>query len=340
MPTAYLTTYGMKVALSGERLEVTLPRGEAADAAQEGEELPRQRWIPLNDIEHVVVDAGVSFSTRSLSGLLRRGIPVLFLTHGKMPAGLAMPMNHQTRVLAQQLDTCRNANIRLETARSLVSAKILNQKRVLQRLAANRSEPMLGAPWLDAMAREAVIASTPDSLRGIEGAATGRYFELLAQYFPEDLPFERRSRRPPLNPPNALLSFTYTLLISELALHLRACGLEPGWGFYHEPEDNRPSLALDLLEPFRSPIADALALDLFNHRRLTPENFDHHDGGCYLRQNSRRTLFKALEDRLERQFHHEQSAHRTTLRQIMKNQCLQIKKTITSAAPFEPFRMN
>jgi len=302
---------------------------------------PQRHWVPLHDIEHVVIDHGVHITNYALEALLERGIPILFIAQGKAPSGLALPINTSTVFLARQLDSARIDDLRLEQSRRLVCAKISNQKRILQRLASNRREPPVATKWLGSMASQCKAAASLDSLRGLEGAASGRYFETIASYFPADFPFERRTRRPPHNPVNAVLSFVYTLLVSEMCLHLRAHAIEPGWGFFHEPENNRPCLALDLIEPFRAPIADALAIDLFNHRRFEPANFTWPDsGGCLIDRPSRRKVFAAFETRMEREFHHEQSGHRTTLRQQFINSCLAAKKTFTDRVPFDPFLMN
>jgi CRISPR-associated protein Cas1 len=333
MPTAYLTTPRLRVALQSERLEVTIPPDENRRA-------PEVRGIPLIDVEHVVIDAGISITTPALAALLQRGIPVVILSHGNLPAGIAMPLNTATTVLARQIDLARDPAFRLMQAKALIEAKILNQRRVIQRLAANRKSQDPAAPWLTSMANQAKAAASLDSLRGIEGAAAGRYFEALSAYFPKNLPFQRRTRRPPHNEANALLSFLYTLLAAEISLHLRAVGLEPGWGVYHEAEDHRPALALDLLEPFRAPVADALALDLINHRRLIPDDFQYEGYACLLKRASRRTVFAALEQRLEREFHSEQAGHRTTLRQIFKDTALAVKRTLNDNTPLAPFLMN
>lgn len=337
MPVAYLTTKGITVALRGERLEITVP----AKVAQSTETaLPERRWIPMMDIEHVVLDAGVHLTIPCLNGLLKRGIPVLILSHRNLPSGIALPINRSVTALAQQLDCVRDASRSLCAAKQLIEAKILNMRRTIQRLSANRKVPAVAASWLKSLAIQAQAAVSVDSLRGIEGAATGRYFETIAPFFPDDLPFERRSRRPPLNPPNSLLSFVYTLIISEISMHLRACGLEPGWGFMHQAEDGVPALALDLAEPFRAPLADALALDLLNHRRLKAEHFQYRDGGCYLKRDYRRVVFVAYEERMEREFHYEKAGHRTNLRHCIKQLCLDCKAYFREARSIQPFLMN
>lgn len=334
MPIAYLTTQGMQVNLVSARLEIQLPT-EVAGAYSE------RRAIPIADLEHVVVDSGVSVTTKAITALLEAGVPLLFLTNGHLPAGVALPINKSTKSLALQLDAVRAPEVRLRQARRLIEAKVLNMRRVLQRLAANRKDPLQGTPqWLTSMAVQASAAASIDALLGLEGASTGRYFEALGTFFPNDMPFERRSRRPPHNPANACLSFLYTLLVSELTLHLRLVGLEPGWGFMHEMDDGRPALALDLIEPFRAPVVDALVLDLFNHKRLTPLDFEMREGGCLLRRDSRRKVFAALEDRLEREFQYERTGQRTTLRQILRDHAHQAKRACTEGWTLDPFRMN
>ncbi|MAV39149.1 MAG: CRISPR-associated endonuclease Cas1 [Puniceicoccaceae bacterium] len=337
MPTVYLTTYGIKVILRGERLEITTPPEVTKDKEHP---LPARRWIPLHDVEHVVLDSSVHLSPHCMNGLLQRGIPVLLLSNRHFPSGTAQPINRSVRILAQQLDCCRDPDKTLPVAISLVEAKILNMRRTIQRLSANRKQPPVAAPWLKSMANQARACPTIDSLRGIEGACSGRYFETIGSFFPPELPFERRSRQPPLNPPNSLLSFVYTLLTNEITLHLRACGLEPGWGFLHEAEDGRPALALDLIEPFRAPVADALTLDLLNHKRLKARDFEYTDGGCYLRRESRRRVFAAYEDRMEREFQYEKAGHRTTLRNCIKQLCLDCKAYFREGRLPQAFIMN
>lgn len=337
MPSVYLTIRNMKVLLRGERLEITMPPEENDKGKHV---VPQRRWIPLHDIEQVIVDAGIHLGPATLDGLLKRQIPVLFLSNGAFPSGTAIPINRSVRILAQQLDTCRNNILSLEPARRLVRAKILNMRRTCQRLSSNRNLQNVASPWFKSMSQQAATCSSMDSLRGIEGAATGRYFEIIGGFFPKSLPFGKRSRRPPLNPPNSLISFGYTLIVSELTLHLRALGLEPGWGFLHEAEDGRPALALDLTEPFRAPLADALALDLLNHQRLKEEDFEYRDGGCFLRRDSRRRFFTAYEDRMEREFYYEKGKYRTSLRNCMKKLCEDCKAYFKGGSPPDPFIMN
>lgn len=334
MPVVYLTQRGLKATVTGERIEITPP------PEPEGP-LPERRWIPLMDVEHVVLDNAASLGNRSITALLSRNIPVLFIANGRFPGGWATPFTRQSLILAAQLDACRDERFRLDLGKRVIDAKIRNMRRVLQRLSANRYAAQQAGSWLSAMANQVRAAGSLDALRGLEGAASGRYFETLGRFFPKDVPFERRTRRPPKNAANALLSFIYTLLIGEFVLNLRACGLESGWGCFHEPEDGRPALALDLVEPFRAAFADALALDLLNHRRLKPDDFDENEGAYLLKRDRRRTVFSAYEDRMEREFNYRISGERTTLRAILKQHCFAVKRAFREGLDdFQPFILN
>ena len=179
-----------------------------------------------------------------------------------------------------------------------------------------------------------------DELRGFEGAATARYFQAWAAFLPEAFPFERRSTRPPLNPVNACISFGATLLYHEAVAFIHAHGLDPALGLLHTTEDGRWSLALDLIEPFRPVLVEALALDLFSHQMLDAGNFEPREGGIYLNDAGRKKFILQYERRMERQFMSECAGHRTTLRLQLEHQAVLFKAALDAPDRFEPFLMN
>lgn len=333
MPSLHLTTPGLRVRLEGERLLITRPV-EEGDAGEQA--------VHLRDVERAFVGERTAISLATLAELLRRKIPVIVIeTHGDIlgfferPAPLRMARRAQYR-------RSDDAAFTLAVSCALVEAKILNQRRVLQRLASNREDveitPLL--LHIGRLAGEAVAAQSIATLRGYEGTAAGRYFEVYGGFFPQGAPFERRSRRPPHNQANAILSYCYTLLAAECEAVLQALGLDSAIGCYHEPAENRPALALDLIEPFRAPVADALALDLLSHGTLHPKNhFEFRDGGCFMNLDGKKRFFVAYERRMEREFTSQQSAKRTTLRGELATQARAYRDAVTDDTMFEPFRM-
>lgn len=335
MPSVHLTSPGLRAHIESERLVITLP--------PDGETGGTERFIHLWDIERVFVGTRVSISLAALATFLRRDIPVIILEpRGDVLGFFEKPAPLRT-VRRAQYRRADDAPFGLAVASALIEAKILNQRRVLQRLASNREDCDISTALLrlKRLAEDAVACSGVDALRGYEGAGAGLYFEVLASFFPASAPFERRSRRPPHNAANAILSYCYTLLAAECEAFLHALGLDPAIGCYHEPTENRPSLALDLIEPFRAPVADAMALDLLNHGTLQPHlHFETRDGGCFLNAEGRQRFFVAYERRMERDFTTLGSGRRTTLRQELERQARGYRETITTDTMLEPFRMN
>lgn len=343
MPSLFLMTPGTHVALESRALRIEIPARDDEPAVD--------RLLPLVEIERVIIGDATQTTTAALAALLELNVPITYCSWSGRVLGLLQPpstANAGTRL--EQYRRCLDPTFCLQVASDLIEAKILNQRRILQRLAANRNLDVTEAVvWFNNLVQTTGHAPNLDALRGLEGIATGRYFEELARFFPHAFPFERRSRRPPHNPVNAVLSYAYTVLAGEIESTLWACGLDPALGFYHTTEDRRASLALDLLEPFRAPLCDALAVDLFTHqilnathfeRRLSDDNADAGQPGCFLNLEGRKKFFVQLERRLERQFTYEFTGHRTTLRQLLERQCLDLKKTILEGAPFVPFLMN
>lgn len=337
MPSVFLAAPGTRISLISERFRVEFP------AAEDTQSEPTVRDIPLHDVEQVVADERVSLTTPALCECLRRAIPVVFLARNQAVLGLCQPPAGSARIRITQHRRSTDGELALALASCLVEAKVQNSRRVLQRLAANRQGCDIAAPLneLEHLRRACVDASTVDVLRGYEGAAAASYFNTYARFFPTSCPFTGRSRRPPLDPPNAILSLAYSLLTAETESHIHAAGLDVAIGYLHQPEDGRPALALDLIEPFRAPVADGLALDLLGHGTLQPrEHFERRDGGCFLNLEGRRRFFTAFERRMEREFTSEQHGIRTSLRGELRRQVQGLKRTLLTNSAFEPFIMN
>ena len=351
------------------------------------------RQIPLRDLERLMVAESLQVTSQALAALLRAEIPVTVMGwNGQFLGGFLPASNAHGRARLQQYRRTEEPDFALRIAGRIVTAKLYNQRRVLQRLAASRADvpqasaaassggipaarsesgqrsacrqagghedPQTGmsAPqaegenprseiqstlkWLDGLFAPVSVSRTVDELRGYEGASTARYFQAWAGFLPAEFPFERRSTRPPLNPVNACISFGSTLLYHEAVAFLHSHGLDPALGTLHSTEDGRWSLALDLMEPFRPVLVEALALDLFSHEILKGEHFEPKNGGVYLNNDGRKKFFLQYERRMERQFLSECVGNRTTLRQQLENQSVMFKAALDDLTRFEPFLMN
>lgn len=348
MPTVCINQPDCRVQLKGDRIEVF---GRNRDTDRE--EVLRQ--IPLRDVDRVILGESVHVSQPAMIALLRQAIPIqVFAWNGQFMGNFLPAQNHHGLSRIRQYQRTLDPEFGLTMSGRIVTAKLYNQRRVLQRLAAGRAEECKEtatanpAPdsvkdtlvWLDGLFASIRTSRTIDELRGYEGAATARYFEAWGSFLPDAFPFERRSTRPPLNPVNACISFGATILYNEAVAFAHAHGLDPALGLLHATEDGRWSLALDLIESFRPVLVEALALDLFSHQVLNLTHFEPKNGGVYLNEDGRRKFFLQYERRMERQFMSESVGHRTTLRQQLENQAVMFKSALEDPAKFEPFLIN
>lgn len=310
MATLVLNRDSLCVSLEGRHLVVR-------DHAAEG---TLQR-LPLVDVDRVIVAGQPAISFRVLAHLMDRRIPCCFLTHGGRWRGMMdgdYGFHAGRRIL--QYERMHDGDFAVQLARQLAAAKIANCRRSLQRLAADRGVSLADeTEWhlLSGLLKGLAMAKSVDAVRGIEGAAANGYFKLLGRFFPKDAPFERRSRRPPRNPANALMSFVYALLENEFNAAIRAHGLDVAGGFLHKGIDRSPALALDLMEPFRPMLADRLTINLLNHRRiLADRHFEVVADGCFhLTADGRGIVFRAFDEMMVRRSSSESG--RITIRQLI-----------------------
>jgi CRISPR-associated protein Cas1 len=337
MPTACINRHDCRVSLKSERLEV-FGRNEETDH----DEILRE--IPIRDLDRLIIIESVQVTSHALAALLRAAIPVNVLGwNGEFLGGFQPAVNAHGLARLSQYRQTLDPSFVVQMAGRIVTAKLYNQRRVLQRVAAAREEnPEVKAAllWLDSLFACLKQAHNADELRGYEGASTARYFQAWATFLPENFPFERRSKRPPLNPVNACISFGATLVYTEMVAFIHAHGLDPSLGLLHATEAGRWSLALDLMEPFRPVVVEALALDLFNHQILNKRHFEAKNGGVYLNEEGRQKFILQYERRMERQFLSECAGHRTTLRQQLESQSIMFKSALDKGDVFEPFLIN
>jgi len=259
----YVTTQGCRVVREGRHLLVTL-----------GDDIHHTLFI--GKLEQLVLCGNISLTTPALTLLLREGIDTVFLSRdGRYRGRLATSEPKNVYLRRRQFQLTCDPDFCLATARRIVHGKLCNMIVILQRIKRTRqSNAADGAvrsvrSLLDKLA----VADQLDSVRGLEGAASARYFEGLRQGLDDDFGFRKRVRRPPTDPVNSVLSLIYTFLINRVYAAVRLAGLDPYPGVLHTIDYGRHSLPLDLVEEFRAPLGDALTLALFNLRILKKDDF-------------------------------------------------------------------
>ncbi len=278
----------------------------------------------LKDVSQLVLCGNVAVSPQALNWLCQEGIPVVHLTTGHWFCGVTTGISvRNAYARASQFEAAADPARCLALARAVVAAKGANQRTMLR-----RNSPSASRADLDLMAellRKVVVASSCESLLGLEGALAARYYANFAALLsPRDLAtdwdFESRNRRPPRDPVNALLSFGYALLAKECTVALLAEGLDPWWGLYHQPRYGRPALALDLMEEFRPLVVDSAVISAINTGMVGSSDFTQTKAGCLLTATGRKAFIRAYEARLDQLVTHPVFDYRCSWRSIVRLQ--------------------
>jgi CRISPR-associated protein Cas1 len=318
MATMYVTEQGARIEKEYRRILVT----------KDDEVLMR---VPLARISHVVLVGRVGATTPALHALLGAGVGLSLINRigqlrGRLapPTGKNIPRRHAQYARGQDADFC------LSVGRTIVGGKLRNQRTMARRIC--RSHPEIDDGPIEELS--AAVKATGDAadlaeVRGQEGRGARAYFQIFRQAMPEAWSFDRRARRPPPDPTNALLSLGYTLLTQNMIAAAEIVGLDPYDGLFHADKHGRPALALDLEEEFRSIIVDSMVLTLINKELLTPDDFcPGPKGGVRLKREALKTFFQQYGKRIHTRVIHPGLEHRLTYQQCFEVQARSLAKVI------------
>lgn len=294
------------------------------------------------NLDRVIVIGNAQLTTHAVAKLLDTGIDTAFLSpHGKLRGRLAPIESKNSPLRMQQYEQVRSPEFCLTLAKAFVAGKIDNCSEVLSRHQRNHAETDFSEELnqLSAARRKVQHMPTPDALRGLEGHAAAVYFSGFARMLRRSLSFTKRTRRPPTDPVNALLSFGYTLLTNEAISAVAAVGFDPYLGFFHTVDYGRCSLALDLIEEFRPLTIDRLTVNLINLNILDEKDFTKkEDGGFYLEDAGRKRFFAQYEEMFQSEFTHRHTRQRTTLRRALHDQAQVLQQAVVASKPYVGFR--
>ena len=264
--------------------------------------------VPIHNLQALALFGNVLVSPGALGLCAETGVCVTFLTEsGRLVARVDGPVSGNVLLRREQFRHADNPGKALEYGRCFVAGKLQNARACVLRAARDnaavedRELLQRGASDLASGIRRLESAATLDEVRGIEGAAARAYFGAFVAMIRcerEQFALNGRTRRPPLDRGNALLSFTYALLLADCMAALMAAGLDPNVGFLHTDRPGRASLALDLMEEFRTLLADRLVLASINRRQIAPQGFQIREGGAVeMSPETRRAVVSAWQER-------------------------------------------
>ena len=300
--TVYVNNPDRYLSLDGENLVIS----------QEGDEIGR---VPLHNIERIITFGHAGASPALMGKCAKTGIELVFMSrNGHFIARVEGEVRGNVLLRRQQYRYADDKQKSLDIAKNIISAKLFNSRWVLERMirdhGARIDTELFGrkSEFLKNSVNQAREACDIDTLRGIEGEAASVYFSVFNDMIlqqKEDFYFNTRNKRPPLDNVNALLSFSYSLATSMCTSALESVGLDPYVGFMHTDRPGRRSLALDMVEEFRSVLCDRFVLTTINKRIVNNGDFiKREDGAVILTEDGRKSFFGAWQKRKYEELKH------------------------------------
>jgi CRISP-associated protein Cas1 len=321
--TLYIHEHGAVLRYENKRLEVIKDEIEIFS-------------VPLNKVEQIVLFGNSQITTAVMKNCLRQEIPILlFSGQGKFLGSIAANSTENVVLHQSQFVKMQDENFVIDMAKRLVAGKITNCKAFLQRRSRdNNSEKLTKSIEQMTKTEETLTnATTLDAILGCEGSASVAYFAGLNECIAQPFEFSKRTRRPPQNPVNALLSFGYAMLFQNIYGLVKARGLSPNVGNLHALQQGHPALCSDFIEEFRSPIVDSLVVSVINKKVVTLEDFFYEEyvadeefeeseeleeietkRRCLLTDEARKKFIQQFEQRMNTQIQHKRANMRTSWR--------------------------
>ena len=300
--TLYVTGSDRYLSLDGENVVVLAER----------EEIGR---VPLHNLQSIVTFGYTGASPALMGACAQRNIDLTFMSgNGRFLARVTGEVKGNVTLRKQQYRISEDKDSSIRIARNCIFGKVYNARWILERAA--RDYPLRldteklreKSNFLYNSLAKIRECDSVSKLLGLEGEAASVYYsvfnELILQQ-KEDFVFHERSRRPPLDNVNAMLSFAYSLLAGMCGSALEAVGLDPYVGFYHTDRPGRISLALDVMEELRGVMADRFVITMINRRIIKKENFDRKENGAViLNDDGRRAFLKMWQERKQDAIRH------------------------------------
>jgi CRISP-associated protein Cas1 len=288
MRTLYISQQNCYVSLRQESLLI-----------KAGETVLEEVQLPL--LEQVLIFGRAQVTTQAIRACLWREIPIVYLSRLGWCYGRVLPLTRGYRQLGRYQQELVFGE-RILVARAIVLAKLKNSRVMLQRQQRQRGTDRISAAigQIELLMGQVNRTETLEQLMGLEGSGAASYFAALGDCLVGDgFTFRLRSRRPPADPVNALLSFGYQVLWNHLLSLIELQGLDPYCACLHQGSERHAALASDLIEEFRAPIVDSLVLYVVNRGVVKLEDFEFRDGGCFLNESGRKKYLRAFVQRME-----------------------------------------
>lgn len=298
--------------------------------------------VQCHKIDAVLIFGNVQFTTQAVEELFKHGIEMAILSRtGRLKGQITSPATKNIMLRLKQFKKYWDEPFRLNISKSIVSGKIHNCLAMIRLFAYNHKDIDLKTEISNLQAILIRVEKTDslEKLIGKEGHAARIYFNTFGKMTLGEFDFPGRKKRPPTDPINSILSLSYTMIFNEIASLLDGIGFDPYLGYLHSADYGRASLAADLMEEFRAPIADRLTLNLVNNRVFNQDDFSKNpkSGAISFKRDSLKRYFQEYEQHLNHIFTHPETKQNTSFRKCFRIQAEKLAFIIQNDDTYVPF---
>lgn len=303
------------------------------------------RKVPIETLESISVFGRAQVTTQCIQECLVRGIPVLYYSKSGKYFGMLNSTGHVNVERQRKQDKLYDSEFAFLMSKRILTAKIKNQEVVLRRYARNQEYDISDEiKMMNIAIKKLDTCSEIDQLMGYEGMAAKYYFKALSQLVVPEFKFNGRSRRPPKDEFNSMLSLGYSILMNEIYGKLQGRGLNPYFGLMHRDREKHPTLASDLMEEWRAIIVDSVVMSLVNGHEIFIENFTHdlYEPGYFLDNNGMKIFINKMEIKLHTDNKYlDYVEYSVSFRRAIELQIMQLVKAIDErdANIYQPVRI-
>ena len=323
MSVLYLTEQGSSIKKTGNRLVVE----------KEGKKLLD---IPLIKIKTILIYGNVQISTQAMAILFRDGIETSFLNMQGKLKGRLVPVKAKNVILRMnQYKKGTDKDFSLKIAKLIIHRKLDNYLSSMKRFKKYNPDIEFDKEMSGIEEYKKTIdrKNSTNALMGLEGISSVQYYKAYSRMFKGEIKFTNRTRRPPRDPANALLSLGYVMLGNEITSLLDAAGFDPYIGFLHQIDYGRPSLSLDIIEEFRQPVIDTCILNLCNKGVFKEKDFEKKKEGIFLLKDALKKFLLNYEKNMTEK----QQKHNASFRELIRKQLNILSKALNSEAQYRTF---
>lgn len=299
--------------------------------------------VPSFKIDRILLFGKIQITADAIEWLVENNIDVAFFNqYGRLKAKLQNIESKNVYLRILQYETYQDEQKRLRIAKNIVAGKINNIISFIRRFSRNHQEINFQDElnFLNKAKQLLERKQCISGVFGVEGVVSSIYFKSFDKFILNEEwkgSFKNRTRRPPRDPINSLLSLGYSLVTNELVSVLCGVGFDPYVGFLHEIDYGRPSLALDLLEEFRVPVVDRVIIEMINNRVISKDDFESSENSVVMKKESLKKFFEHFDRRLTVSFNHPEINQETSYRKVFYLQAQKLAKAVQTLQDYKTF---